>query len=93
MLALVSSAVLAGGWLAGGGEAVCATPGIDASMSGSSAVPPRIVIVVPPIVSEPGQAHTDKWRVAITVAECRRLNKGKSRKATEALLNCLTHAD
>jgi hypothetical protein len=93
MLALVSIAVLAGGWLAGGGEAASATPGIDPSISRSSAVPARIVILVPPIASEPRQGHTAKWRVAITVAECRKLNKGKSRQAKEDLLNCLSGAD
>jgi hypothetical protein len=94
MLALVSIAVLAGGWLAGGGEAASATPGIDASISRSSAVSAaKIIVVVPPIVSEPRQAHAARWRVAVTVAECRKLNKGKSRKAKEDLLNCLSGAD
>lgn len=92
MLALVAVVVLAGGWLAGGGEAASATPA-DPSISGSSAVPARIVIDVPPIASEPRQAHTAKWRLAMTVAECRKLNKGKSRKAKEDLLNCLSGAD
>lgn len=94
MLALVSIVVLAGGWLAGGGEAASAAADIDQSISRSSAVPAaRIVIAVPPIISEPRQAYIAKWRVAITVAQCRKLNKGKSKKATEALLNCLSNAD
>jgi hypothetical protein len=89
ILTLVSVAILAGG-----GEAASATADIDQLMSSSSAVPAaRIVIAVAPIISEPRDAHITTWRVAMTVAECRKLNKGKSRKATEALLNCLSHAD
>ena len=94
MLAPVSVAVLTGVWLAGVGEAVSSTADADQSRSSSSAVPAaRIVIVVPPIISEHRLGYAARWRVAMTVAECRKLNKGKSRKATEALLNCLSKAD
>jgi hypothetical protein len=94
MLVLVSIVVLAGGWLAGGGDAASATADIDGPISRSSVVPAvRIVIAVRPITSEPRQAYIAKWRVAITVAQCRKLNKGRSKKATEALLNCLSNAD
>jgi hypothetical protein len=36
---------------------------------------------------------TAKQRIAITEAECRKLNKGKSKAAKEALENCLSNAD
>jgi hypothetical protein len=94
-LALASIVVLTGGWLAGGGgEAASATAEIGQSIWRSSAArAARIVIAAAPIISEPRPAYIAKWRVAITVAQCRKLNKGKSKKATEALLNCLSNAD